>query len=983
MPDITPFADAVATRPRRRFRRSLALAAALGLAVGARSGLRDAVPDAAVGPVRAQSTALGGPAYALPALNHLGDDDICESWIAVQNVGDRAGQPVAVYWRVHSGPPPAAPAAPDGIVCGGLVRPGAHWNFYGAQVATGSRSGLVFSLDGTPLTAAGADPAAEADAVGSWLCERLAAEVGADVGRWRTFYGAWLAGDAWQGVPLGRLAGPPLKVSVLRRCPGHVMPGADTSSAYVAPAVGRDRADRHRAVVPPLAVGRRPGRSASGQLHVQNVGRDPGTFEMWLQSPGGCDPTAGRQSVVLEPGDAAAFGLGEMASADAAVPVVEGSQPFVVAALDVHGDASVEAVRRSHPVGTAGAAGGGALAAIVPLHAGPHRVSIDVANDGAAPVTPRVTRYGGAGRRGGPAAPPAVGDPLCPGGVARTVLTVTAGALEPHLFWIDTADGAGAAALSASVEVASLGDDGAVRAAYRIEARRVDPLAALAAAPPLALPAAFNDLFNSGIGHVVAVARTGDADGAWSYVLDTFDHNGHTGRICRTLGGGASADIVDLAAQPGLPPGTKAAAVVAGVAWTGEGAPGDLVATALALNGTTTGQDIPGDEAAAVAAQPIDGPWTAGGAPCGPVAEPAPPPPAAAPHPPLAAAAFLPVLGNLGQDAVCTPRSTVTNHGTVPAALVRIRWGEPGFCDPDCAPPLAVDCLPLLAPGASVVVDEWLTAASGVVLSLNDRSLADLGVSPGDQRTAAQALCGDVALAETCHGWRRLWTAWQGGNRYAGLPLAAVVGPAIGVELARDCPYGPPPARASSRVVAPSAAAALAGETRPDRFVYTVPDVLLPSGVELGSPLLYLQNAGTRCASVVVSFVAADGAVTRCDISMLSAGEAYALDVNDCISPPWQGAAVIAADAPLAIAIDRDGPAFMTTRAMPGAVVPPASTAGPVVPTATAAATVTAPAGTPTASASPTSPGTAPAPPTATPAPGRRYIPIAFMRGRR
>ncbi|MFN8424280.1 MAG: hypothetical protein U0470_13190 [Anaerolineae bacterium] len=132
--------------------------------------------------------------------------------------------------------------------------------------------------------------------------------------------------------------------------------------------------------------------------------------------------------------------------------------------------------------------------------------------------------------------------------------------------------------------------------------------------------------------------------------------------------------------------------------------------------------------------------------------EPAPqgPPDSAA----LRAAVFAPVVEYLGQDRLCDARVTITNHGAAPAAVVRIAWGEPGFCEPDCAsarrrlPPLIARRAPRSRSSRTG------RTAIAVFLAVAD-ALADLGIRPGDEQTGAAVLCANPPLANDCNAWRR------------------------------------------------------------------------------------------------------------------------------------------------------------------------------------------------------------------------------------
>ncbi len=963
------------------FTASLAIAIAATLVAGW-AGARSAIPAAAPAPraVHAQAPASSGPAYALPVLNFFHQDDICESWVAVQNAGDRPGQPVIAFLiepsttgTIHpSDRMDPWPGIPGQVSCGGLLRPGAQWNFYGAQVATGGRSGVVLSLDDTTLTAAGADTSAGDDVVGGRLCELIRTRVADDPARWRAFVAAWQSGAAWEGVPLGRIAGPPLNIHVHRSCPGQKTPGTDITDAYAAPRIVPSSAGSHRAVFAtlsrPVIVRTRP---RGGGLYVQNTGAVSGTFRVRYQAAGACAPPPPAETLVLGPLDAADFDLVRAPEGWRGQAIVEGDAPFVLVGEPAVDDlCSAEAVV-STPVGT-DAGDHGPLAAVVPLVAGAHRLTVDIVNTGRSPFAPRVTVYGPAGRTGAPIASPISGGSLCPGGNwTATHITVADGRLDAYLVWIEGPPAGGAGAFIAKVQVEAVraggsnDPGGAVRASYDITARPANGTARMSDIRPIGLPATLNDLQNSGIGHVIAVARTGAGAGRMDYVVQLYDRNGLVDRICRTVTD-AATDVVDLSAGAGPMDGTKAAAVVAAVGWDGAEPPGDLAVTAVWVKGTQIGVDLPGDAHAAVAGTPLDAAWSqvAAAAPCGPQAEPAPPPILDTQR--LSAALFVPVVTSIGQDAVCTAEVRVTNEGTMPSEIVRILWGQPGFCEPDCAPPTAIRCSPLIAPGAGFTFVEQPGPNSAVMLSLDGRTLDALGIAPGDDRTAAAVLCASTMLAESCNGWRRLWLAWQTGGTFAGLPLDRVVGGSVGAVVTRTCPETVHAAASGpSSYPAVQAAEALAGETQPDRFVYSAADIRIPRSerpAKTDNVVAYIQNAGTRCAAITFMFVSSTAPAGRCDIATLSPGETYQLDARDCIEGPWHGTLVFSSDQPLAIAIDHIANPMSSSVVDRGALPPPT-----VDPLGTSEATSTSPR--PTATATPTGVATPTQAPTSIPSP--------------
>ena len=62
---------------------------------------------------------------------------------------------------------------------------------------------------------------------------------------------------------------------------------------------------------------------------------------------------------------------------------------------------------------------------------------------------------------------------------------------------------------------------------------------------------------------------------------------------------------------------------------------------------------------------------------------------------------LLPILNFQGQDDVCATVIEVQVLGPEFAKAVLVTWGEPGFCPPQCAGPLKVECTGLLKPGSA------------------------------------------------------------------------------------------------------------------------------------------------------------------------------------------------------------------------------------------------------------------------------------------
>ncbi|MFQ5460877.1 MAG: DUF11 domain-containing protein, partial [Anaerolineae bacterium] len=76
-------------------------------------------------------------------------------------------------------------------------------------------------------------------------------------------------------------------------------------------------------------------------------------------------------------------------------------------------------------------------------------------------------------------------------------------------------------------------------------------------------------------------------------------------------------------------------------------------------------------------------------------------PPTVDPNSALAGQVHLPILNFEGQNDVCRTWIEVQNVGSDFTKAALVTWGEPGFCPPQCAGPLKVECSGLLKPGST------------------------------------------------------------------------------------------------------------------------------------------------------------------------------------------------------------------------------------------------------------------------------------------
>ncbi|MBK7780448.1 MAG: hypothetical protein IPJ58_06585 [Ardenticatenia bacterium] len=272
----------------------------------------------------------------------------------------------------------------------------------------------------------------------------------------------------------------------------------------------------------------------------------------------------------------------------------------------------------------------------------------------------------------------------------------------------------------------------------------------------------------------------------------------------------------------------------------------------------------------------------------------------------------LPILNFLGQDDVCASMIEVQLLGCDPAKAVLVTWGAPGFCPPQAAGPLKVECTGLLVPGASWILmgaQVPTGSKSGMLFKFSARQLSELGVTDlGFDDVAADLMCETLffGIVGDADDYRRFKKAYNEGLTFAGLNQAQVMGDGfLAAEVMRECPGNETPG-----TVVTSKYNGLAGSHLGDYdpvfggFGYYAPLVQAArSGFET---VLYIQNGGLECSSVEIWFKAQDDCLraTICDISTLAPGETYQFDASDCVGPDWQGSAWIRSSEPMGVVVD-------------------------------------------------------------------------------
>ena len=271
----------------------------------------------------------------------------------------------------------------------------------------------------------------------------------------------------------------------------------------------------------------------------------------------------------------------------------------------------------------------------------------------------------------------------------------------------------------------------------------------------------------------------------------------------------------------------------------------------------------------------------------------------------------LPVLDFLGQDDVCDSWIEIQNVGCEYAKAALVAWGEPGFCPPQAAGPLKVECTGLLRPGSTwnLIGAQIPTGTKGgIVFKFSARQLSEIGVNLGFDDIVGDYLCETLffGVVGDADDYRRFKKAYNEGLEFAGVPLD--IGRGVGflaVDVLRRCPGDTTPGVEVTSKYNGIAGTHL-GVHDPvfGGFGYYVP--LIYGDAAGFNTLIYIQNGGIQCSSLEVWFKARDDCLRAsiCDISTLAPGETFQLDASDCVGPDFQGNAWVRASQPMGVTVD-------------------------------------------------------------------------------
>jgi hypothetical protein len=301
-----------------------------------------------------------------------------------------------------------------------------------------------------------------------------------------------------------------------------------------------------------------------------------------------------------------------------------------------------------------------------------------------------------------------------------------------------------------------------------------------------------------------------------------------------------------------------------------------------------------------------------------------------------ATAVLLPVIGQVGDDDLCSAWIALQNVGGEATKAVVLYWGpaEPGATACEQAPgPVKVECSGLIRPGATwnLMGDQVATnARSALALSFTARRLSEIGVTGIADDVVADWFCrrlgevgedGAFADLATCAQYAALKTAFDSGAVFEGVPMDRAVGAPLAAEVHRSCP-----ADVVAGAIVTSAYEGVGSNAlgTPDgatnRYGYYAPSVEIDRATGPVSTL-HVQNAGTTVASVDVWAHDRSSAGKLCGTLQVPPGASVPFHPETCQPAPLPGAVRLESTQPLAVAVDAWGRDAQTTyTAAPGSV---------------------------------------------------------------
>ncbi len=271
----------------------------------------------------------------------------------------------------------------------------------------------------------------------------------------------------------------------------------------------------------------------------------------------------------------------------------------------------------------------------------------------------------------------------------------------------------------------------------------------------------------------------------------------------------------------------------------------------------------------------------------------------------------IPILDYQGQDDVCETWLEVQNIGCETSKAALVTWGEPGFCPPQAAGPLKVECTGLLKPGSTwnlIGAQIPSGSKSGILFQFTARQLSELGLDLGFDDITADFLCETLffGVVGDADDYRRFKKAYNEGLEFAGVPLDDARGDGfLAADVHRTCPGDRTPASEVTSKYNGIAGTHLGTfDEIFGGYGYYVP--LIYAGSADFDTVMYIQNGGLSCSSIEIWFKAKDDCIRNeiCEILTLAPGETYQFGASDCVGPDFQGNAWLRSTQPLGVAVD-------------------------------------------------------------------------------
>jgi uncharacterized repeat protein (TIGR01451 family) len=251
----------------------------------------------------------------------------CEAWLQVQNVGDKETIALIVAWGDPGFCPPQA-SGPLKAECSGLLRPGSAWSFAAGQLPVGTKSAVAYSLSAEIVE----PERGQRIPFGLLVCDEVF-RVAGDHLAWLLFDTAYRQRGTWGEFDFGAYQGEPLAISVNRRCPDPVNPGASVNAAYIG--ISSDMGGAYDpkfggyTYYAPMVFASRAGLNST--LHIQNAGGLCSSLEIWFKGQDNCLRPILGDVLSLAPGETVSFDASSIVGPDwLGSAWIRGTQPMAI-----------------------------------------------------------------------------------------------------------------------------------------------------------------------------------------------------------------------------------------------------------------------------------------------------------------------------------------------------------------------------------------------------------------------------------------------------------------------------------------------------------------------------------------------------------------------------------------------------------------------------------------------------------------------------